>query len=316
MGQKQIEAKLIESIRADKSEKVKEIILKHQGQVINSYVDKTKNFTPLMFCAYFDSISTFKQLLELGATWKHKHFEIGNTLIHIAAGRGNIRFLKEIYSTLKDDPNFNINEINAYEMTCLDYAIIKKQYITCFYLVHELKMEIKKYEEYVKMIYNLNLPEFNVKKFINYLTNEIPFEKTPSFLFEVRLVEEAKKQHRNMIKKDESNQKIMFDVINYLIEKEEEQAIRKLKQSKELIIIREKNTNNALNEVVSINNLVNQNKNSTIVSSNVVDGLINNIREKEENNNIKEEKLYVVEVYSDKSSNELDRNKSNSFISN
>ena len=83
MGNK-INDKLFEYIKADQEEKVKHILLNHRD-LLNTYINKSEDYTPLMCAAFFNSCKTLTSLLSLLPNIKIKQAKKGNSITHIAA---------------------------------------------------------------------------------------------------------------------------------------------------------------------------------------------------------------------------------------
>jgi hypothetical protein len=178
MGPRQVKDKLVEYIKSDKEQKVKEILLKHRG-LLNAFINQNNDLTPSMCCAYYNSDKSLNVMIELLANFQLKEPKLGNSLIHIAAFRNNLKVLKEIIGKgLIDTSN-----LNAYEMNCLDLAVVNRAYITSYYLVHSENMSLKSEEEYKKYVQLLGLSNFKIKQFLYHIENKTRFEQTPSFLF-------------------------------------------------------------------------------------------------------------------------------------
>lgn len=180
MGNQQIKEKLVEYIRADKEKKVKDLLLKKRCY-LNEIVVTKNNFTPLMCCAYYNSVKSLNVLLELLVNYKLKEPNRGDSILHIACERNNIKIIKEILGKNL----VNINELNAYEMTCLDIAVVNRSYNTVVLLVNEYYMKLKSIDDYKNYLLLLNLLNFKIELFLEHVNKNTPFENTPSFLYKI-----------------------------------------------------------------------------------------------------------------------------------
>lgn len=194
MGNK-LESTLYEAIKADNATKVKRILTEHR-QLLNSYINHSKDYTPIMCSAFFNSINSFNLLLELLASTKLKQANKGNSLSHIAAERNNLKILKEIFGK----GICEVNELNAFEMNVLDCAVSYRAYEVAFFLVKSKGMELKDEEHYLQFIKVLNIEMFNLPLFLQSLKDSIPFSETPSFLISVREKQTMIKQGKDIYK--------------------------------------------------------------------------------------------------------------------
>ena len=181
MGQQQLSLKLFEYLKGDNSKKVKQILLENRS-LLNDLISKELELTPIMVCAMFDSVKCFNVLLDLCVNTKLKHPTIGNTILHIAAERDNLKMVKEILG--KDV--IEKEALNAYEMTALDCAVLKRSYHVSLYLVHEKEMKLKSIEEYKNLMLLLDVTNFQLESYIENIANNIPFSKAPPFLYKVK----------------------------------------------------------------------------------------------------------------------------------
>lgn len=178
MGQKEFKNKLFESIKNDNYQKVKTILLNHR-KLLNDFINPNKDYTPIMCCAYYNSVDALNVLIDLLANHKLKEPTCGNSILHIACERNNLKIIKEIIGKGLVD----IAELNAYEMNCLDSALVNRAYSTCHYLINIQKMQFKPIEDYKKYIALLKLLDFKIELFIDCIKRNTPFEDTPSFLY-------------------------------------------------------------------------------------------------------------------------------------
>lgn len=196
MGQTTIKKKLEECISADNAIKTKDILLKNRV-LLNQYINKSEDMTPLMLCAKYNSSKCLDVLIELLANTKIRHSKKGDGIIHIASERDNVKILNNIIGKGIEDKNL----LNAYEMNCLDSAIINRCYLSACYLVHQQQMTLRPFEEYANMMNLLGIKEFRLGLFIECVKDNIPLENTPSFLYKVNELVDVKEM-KNVVFED------------------------------------------------------------------------------------------------------------------
>lgn len=196
MGQTTIKRKLEDCINADNAVKTKDILLKNRV-LLNQYINKTEDMTPLMLCAKYDSVKCLDVMIDLLANIKIKHSKKGDGIIHIASERDNVKVLKQIIGKGIEDKNL----LNAYEMNCLDSAIINRSYLSSCYLVHQQQMTLRPFEEYANMMNLLGIKEFKLGLFIQCVNDNVLLENTPSFLYKINELRDEKEM-KNLVFED------------------------------------------------------------------------------------------------------------------
>lgn len=208
MGARQIKEKLVEYIKGDKETKVKEILLKHRN-LLNAFITQNNDLTPSMCCAYYNSEKSLNAMIELIANFQIKEPKLGNSILHIAASRNNLKVLKEIIGKNLAEKN----ELNAFEMNCLDMAVVNRAYITSYYLVHTENMILKSEDEYKKFIQLLGLSNFKIKQYLYHIENRTRFEQTPSFLYSTK-EETIDTDNANLVSFPEFNKGVIIMKLN------------------------------------------------------------------------------------------------------
>lgn len=172
--------KLFEAIKADKADKVKNMIQTNL-LLLDSFINASKDHTPLMCAAFFNSCNSLDVLVKMNANLNLKQSEKGNNIGHIAAERNNLKILKIIISKNLID----LRELNSLDMNILDSAIIRRSYDTALYLVNSNKLSLKPEKTYSLLIKDLRYESFKLNQFLKCIKENVAPKDAPSFLYKV-----------------------------------------------------------------------------------------------------------------------------------